>query len=42
MLISILAFSLVFTPYLLSAVVIAKLQHYFSSPSSAEAVGIAQ
>ena len=37
----ILAFSLVFTPYLPNAVVSAKLPHYFSCSCSTEAVGIA-
>ena len=37
----ILAFSLVFTPYLSNAVVSAKSPHYFSCPCSTEAVGIA-
>ena len=37
----ILAFSLVFTPYLSNAVVSAKLPVYFSCPCSTEAVGIA-
>ena len=37
----ILAFSLVFTPYLSNAVVSAKSPHSFSCPRSTEAVGIA-
>ena len=37
----ILAFSLVFTPYLSNAVVSAKSPHYFSCPCSTEAVGMA-
>ena len=36
-----LAFSLVFTPYLSNAVVLAKSPFYFSCPCSTEAVGIA-
>ena len=37
----ILAFSLVFTPYIPNAVVSAKSPHYFSCSCSTEAVGIA-
>ena len=37
----ILAFSLVFTPYLSNAVVSAKSPHCFSFPCSTEAVGVA-
>ena len=40
-LLCILAFSLVFTPYLSNTIVSAKSAHYFSCPCSTEAVGIA-